>query len=164
MRFRSAAASSTFLSRSAFGDAGHAQAEADIVADRHVRIERVALEHHREAALRRRLVDDVDAVDQDGAAGRVLEPGDQAEQRRLSAAGRADEDDERAVLHDEVDALDDLHVAEGLLDALEFDLAHDPSPYFTAPKVSPRTSCFWLNQPMMRMGAMAMVEAAESLA
>ena len=53
--------------------------------------------------------------------------------------------------------------AEGLLDALEFDLAHIFS-YFTAPKVSPRTSCFWLNQPMMRMGAMAMVEAAESLA
>jgi sorbitol/mannitol transport system permease protein len=33
-----------------------------------------------------------------------------------------------------------------------------------APKVSPRTSCFWLNQPMMRIGAMAMVEAAESFA
>ena len=46
---------------------------------------------------------------------------------------------------------------------LQFDLAHIFS-YFTAPKVSPRTSCFWLNQPMMRMGAMAMVEAAESLA
>jgi hypothetical protein len=37
-------------------------------------------------------------------------------------------------------------------------------PYFTAPKVSPRTSCFCENQPMTRMGAMAMTEAAESLA
>ena len=36
--------------------------------------------------------------------------------------------------------------------------------YFTAPKVRPRTSCFWLNQPTIRIGAMAMVEAAESLA
>jgi hypothetical protein len=37
-------------------------------------------------------------------------------------------------------------------------------PYFTAPKVRPRTSCFWLNQPRIRIGAMAMVEAALSLA
>ncbi len=36
--------------------------------------------------------------------------------------------------------------------------------YFTAPKVRPRTSCFWLNQPRIRIGAMAMVEAALSLA
>ena len=163
MRLRSAAASSTFAVALRHRHAGHAQAEADIVAHAHMRVERVALEHHGQAALGRRLVDDVDAVDQDGAAGRVLEPGDQPEQRGLSAAGRPDEDDERAVLHDEVDALDDLHRAEGLLDALQFDLAHVFS-YFTAPKVSPRTSCFWLNQPMMRMGAMAMVEAAESLA
>jgi hypothetical protein len=34
----------------------------------------------------------------------------------------------------------------------------------TAPNVSPRTNCFWLNQPMIRIGAMARVEAAESLA
>ncbi len=40
----------------------------------------------------------------------------------------------------------------------------DCLPYLTAPKVSPRTSCFWLNQPMIRIGAMAIVEAAESLA
>ncbi len=37
-------------------------------------------------------------------------------------------------------------------------------PYLTAPKVRPRTSCFWLNQPMMRIGAIAIVLAAESLA
>src|SRR3989442_15442030 len=37
-------------------------------------------------------------------------------------------------------------------------------PYFTAPKVRPRTSCRWLIQPKMRIGAMAMVDAAESLA
>ncbi|BAR60443.1 hypothetical protein ACVIWV_004552 [Bradyrhizobium diazoefficiens] len=36
--------------------------------------------------------------------------------------------------------------------------------YFTAPKVSPRTSCFWLNQPRTRMGAIASVEAADSFA
>ena len=48
------------------------------------------------------------AVDEEIARGDVLEPGDQAQQRRLSAAGRADEDDELAVVDVEVDALDDL--------------------------------------------------------
>src|SRR5882724_11457937 len=38
------------------------------------------------------------------------------------------------------------------------------SSYFTAPNVRPRTSWRWLIQPKMRMGAMAMVDAAESLA
>src|SRR5271165_619393 len=36
--------------------------------------------------------------------------------------------------------------------------------YFTAPKVRPRTSCFCENQPRMRIGAMASVEAADSFA
>ena len=59
-------------------------------------------------------VDDVLAVDQHAAGGRVLQPGDDAQQRRLAAAGRADEDDELAVLHLEVDALQHLDRAEGL--------------------------------------------------
>ena len=36
--------------------------------------------------------------------------------------------------------------------------------YFTAPKVRPRTSWRWLIQPKIKMGAIAMVEAADSLA
>jgi hypothetical protein len=36
--------------------------------------------------------------------------------------------------------------------------------YFTAPKVRPWTSCFWLNQPNTTIGAMAISEAADSLA
>ena len=36
--------------------------------------------------------------------------------------------------------------------------------YLTAPKVRPRTSWRWLNQPMTRIGAMASVEAADSFA
>ena len=59
---------------------------------------------------------------------------------------------------------------EGFRHVLQRDLAHVSLPeffffaYFTAPKVRPRTSCFWLNQPMIRIGAMASVEAADSLA
>src|SRR6218665_1499883 len=36
--------------------------------------------------------------------------------------------------------------------------------YLTAPKVRPWTNCFWLNQPNTTMGAMAISEAADSLA
>ena len=36
--------------------------------------------------------------------------------------------------------------------------------YFTAPKVKPCTSCFWLNQPNTTIGAIAMKEAADNLA
>jgi hypothetical protein len=51
-----------------------------------------------------------------------------------------------------------------LLETLSSVMRPMDAPYFTAPKVRPRTSCFWLNQPRIRIGAMAMVEAAESLA
>ena len=54
------------------------------------------------------------AVDQDVAGGQVLEPGDQAQQRRLAAAGRADEDDELAVADVEIGAGNDDDIAEGL--------------------------------------------------
>jgi hypothetical protein len=36
--------------------------------------------------------------------------------------------------------------------------------YFTAPKVSPCTNCFWLNQPNTTIGAIAINDAADSLA
>ena len=42
------------------------------------------------------------------AAGDVLEPGDDAQQGRLAAAGGPDEDDELAVADVEVDAVDDF--------------------------------------------------------
>ena len=69
----------------------------------------------------------------------------------------------------EVDAVDDFDAAEFLAHVDELDAAHGPYlplrvDYFTAPKVRPRTNCFCENQPRMRIGAMASVEAAESLA
>src|ERR1700749_4355818 len=36
--------------------------------------------------------------------------------------------------------------------------------YFTAPNVRPWTNCRWLNQPNTRIGATAIVDAADSLA
>ena len=49
--------------------AAHAQAEAEVLLDRHVRVERVGLEHHGDAALGRIEIGDVLAADED-LAGR----------------------------------------------------------------------------------------------
>ena len=54
----------------------------------------------------RRLVGDVDAVEQDPALGRQLEAGDHPEGRRLARAGRAEHREELAVADVEVDAVD----------------------------------------------------------
>ena len=52
------------------GDLRHFQRKGDVLGHRHVRIERVALEHHRDVALAGSQRGDVLAVDQDAAGGR----------------------------------------------------------------------------------------------
>ena len=85
----------------------------------------------------------------------------------LPARG-ADEDHELLVVHLKVDALDDVEAFEAFLQVVDFQVSHGMSPqfqsYFTAPKDRPRTNCFWLIQPKIRIGAQARVETAESLA
>ena len=101
------------------------QAEAQVLLDRHVRIERIGLEHHGDAAVGR-----LDVVDErlppidDLAFGDVFEAGDHPQQRRLSAARRADEDDEFAVGDLEVGAVDDLVGAEALDDISQRNTRH----------------------------------------
>ncbi len=90
-----------------------------------MRIERIGLEHHRQAALRRRHVHHIAAVDQDLSAGDVFEPGNQTQQRGLAATGRSDENHEGAVLNIQVCILDDVDRPERLADSLERYLAHD---------------------------------------
>ena len=79
-----------------------------VVGDGHVRIEGVVLEHHGDVALLRRHGVHHPRADQDLAAGDGLEPRDHAQQRRLPAAGRADEDDEFPVRDVEGDAVQHL--------------------------------------------------------
>ncbi len=108
---------------------GEPQREAHVLGHGHVRVQRVALEHHRQVALRRRQPRDVAAVEVDAAGAERLEPGDQPQQRRLAAAGRPDEHGELAARDRQVDALDRLHVAELLLDALELEECHLSFPF-----------------------------------
>ena len=93
------------------------QPVADVVADGHVREQRVILEDGVDVALERRLVGHVLAVEQDAAAGRQLEAGDHAQRRGLARPGRPEHREELAVEHVEIDAVDGDDVAEALLDA-----------------------------------------------
>src|SRR6185503_19178113 len=112
-----------------FGHAGKAQCKAHVLAHAHMRIERVALEHHRNAALTRvdvvhRLAADLEAAGRDG-----LEAGNHAQQRGLATSGGADEDDELLVVDVEVDSFDDLHRPEGLSDAAQLQSGHGSVPH-----------------------------------
>ena len=83
----------------------HAEREADVLLERHVRVERVVLEDHRDVALARRGEGHVGAVDEHAAGVGDLEAGDDAQRRRLAGAGRAEEGEELAGRDAEVDAL-----------------------------------------------------------
>ena len=66
--------------------AGHLEAETHILFDRHVRVERIGLEHHGDAALGRLEMSDVEIADCDPSAGCIFQPGDKTKKGRLSAA------------------------------------------------------------------------------
>ena len=104
--------------------AGHLQPEAHVLRDVHVRIERVVLEHHRDAAIGRLEMRDVAVVDDHAAGGDRLEPGDDPEQRRLPAARRPDHDDELAGLDREAHALDGAEGAVVLGDVVDDEARH----------------------------------------
>ena len=78
-------------------DMSHLQTECEVLANGLVRIERVALEHHRQIALLRRHARHVVAVDQDAPAGRRVEAGDQPKHGALAAARRPNEHQQLAV-------------------------------------------------------------------
>ena len=94
-----------FLFNLAVRNALRPQRKGDILAHRVMRIEAVALEHHRHAAgARRNIVDDI-AADQEVAAGLLFEPADDAEERRLAAARRSQQHHELSVRHRQTNAV-----------------------------------------------------------
>jgi hypothetical protein len=107
------AASATLAGLLGLGYAVDRQAEGNVFAHRHVRKDRVGLEHHGDAAVLG-LLSLTTAVDFQRARGDVLEPRDHPQKRGLATAGRADEDDEFAILDVDIDALDHLDRAEAL--------------------------------------------------
>ena len=101
--------------------------EAMFSGDRLLRVQRVALEDHRQVARRGRDARGVEAVEVDAARVELLEPGDRAQRRRLPRPRRAEDDEERAVGDVERDPVERLHVAERLAQPLRADRAHQAS-------------------------------------
>ena len=86
-----------------------------------MRKQRVGLEHHGRAALDRRHSGNIFAADHDLARGRVLVARDHPQDRRLAAAGRSQQRDERPRADGERDAVDGDDVAVALGHLPEFD-------------------------------------------
>src|SRR5699024_2234830 len=84
-------------------DPGDLQGESHVVGDRHVRVERVVLEDHRDVAVLGLDVGDVTVADVDPTGVDVLEACEHTKSRRLPAARGADEDEEFPVLDLEVE-------------------------------------------------------------
>jgi hypothetical protein len=87
------------------------EAEGQVLLDRHVRVERVVLEDHRDVPVLGRQVVHHPAADGDRARADLLQAGDRPQRRGLPAAGRADEDHELAVLDLEIQVVDPLDAA-----------------------------------------------------
>ena len=104
--------------------AAHLHAVADVLGDRHMRIERVVLEHHRAIAQARAAAAVTSRSPMRMLPGGRLQPGDHAQRRGLAAARRPDQHDEFLVRDLEIERGDDGHRAEGLGDVCEADARH----------------------------------------
>src|SRR4051812_12309377 len=100
------------------------QPELDVLRGRHVREQRVRLEHHAHVALRRRDVRDVLAVDDDPAAVGSIEAGDEPQRRRLAAARRAEQREELALAELHLDPVERLDGAEVAVQVPELEVGH----------------------------------------
>ena len=118
------------------GEFAQLQAEGHVVEGRHVRIERVVLEHHGDVAVLRRQIVDHLAADADVAGGDFLQPRDHPQRRRLAAARRADQHDELVVRDVQIDRTDGFDVAVLLHDLTQRDFSHAAQP-LVAPAVRP---------------------------
>src|SRR5262245_658623 len=110
------------LGRRHFADA---QGIGDVVADRHVGIERIALEHHGDVAVARLQPRHVAAADQHPPGGGRLETGQDPQRRGLAAAGRSEQRQKGTVRDVEIESTQGDNRVEPLLDALVADTAHD---------------------------------------
>ena len=101
------------------GRVAGAKRKRDVVEDGEMRIERVVLEHHRDVAGGRLEAVDPAIADPDRAGVELFEPRNEAQQRRLAAAGRPQQDEALAAFNFEIDAVDRRVRAEPFADVLE---------------------------------------------
>src|SRR2546428_196757 len=145
----------------------HAQRKSDVLVDAHVRIQRVALEHHRDVPRAGLALRDVDAFHDHAPCIVRLEAGENTQRRRLARARGSQQGEELAGRDRQIDAVQHRHGAVPLDDAFELDAprgAHRRPPPLTAPTVSPLTMCRCATSPSTITGNMASTAPAASFA
>src|SRR5437660_5069184 len=100
------------------------QWERDVVPNREVRIEPVALKDHGDAAPARRYVIDDLSIDQDLPGRGLFQTRDDSQQRGLAASRRPEQHHELAIACLEADAVDGHHVAELFPDLVDSNRDH----------------------------------------
>jgi hypothetical protein len=104
------------------------QAESDVVVDGQVRVERVALEHHRDVAVARGNVIHDAIADHHDAFGHLLEAGDHSKSGLLAAPRWSDKDHELPVGDLQIEARDGASAVRiDLRDVVEANARHDES-------------------------------------
>ena len=137
------------------------EAERDVLADGHVRVQRVALEHHRQIAALGCDLGRVLIADDHATSGRDLEPRDDSQKAALAAAGRTHQREPLAICDREVDPRQpDVSPGEHLANALKRDRRHAYP--FTAPAVSPLTMRRWNTRTTAATGTDATTAAAST--
>ena len=91
--------------------------EIHVLSHRHVRVQRVGLEHHRNVAVAGGNAGHLAVADVDRAARNLLQPRDGPQKRGLAAARRADENREFAIRNVQRDGMQRLCAAVELVDA-----------------------------------------------
>src|SRR5215470_13819015 len=105
------------------------QAERQVLLHRHVRVERVVLEHHRDVAVLGRQVVHHAPADRDRPRGDLLQARDRAQRGGLATAGRTDQDHELAVADLQAEVVDPLDPSGvDLADPVKDDLGHARAP------------------------------------
>ena len=103
----------------------HALAEGDVLLHGHIGEQRVALEHHADAALLRGNGHQVLAVEQNLPAIDPGQAGDTTQQGGFAAAGRAEQGDEFTLGDLAVDVAENRGIAVALVQALNTQITHD---------------------------------------
>ena len=105
-------------------DAAQLERVVDVLPDGHVRVERVALEDHRDVAVARLQPRHVAVAEEDLARVRQLQAGEDPQRRRLAAAGRPEHHQEHSVGDEQVEVVQRGDVAEALRHSAPLDRAH----------------------------------------
>src|SRR5690606_2730985 len=137
--------------------AARPQRGGEVLLHRLLRVERVALERHRDAAVVGLDPGHVPARDAHLALDLVDEPRDALERGRLAGAGRAEDHEELAVGQLEVDPVQGDRLAVARDEALHREGTHYD---FTAPNDRPRTRYRWIDSATSSGGSAAMIAAA----